>query len=288
MNTDQIIEWLGIQVQVPADWEIVRHSVSASNGQLAFVDHIHQRMILSWATFEKKPDLGRLMEDCRSRDKEQNPESSFAELSISSKLKGYRWSNPKESVTRAGFFDTITNRWIEAVITWPVSVDEPLEKSLLSSIKTIDTNKKGIRLRAFGMDVRAPAGWQFTAAAIKPGDLSFTFSQNSSTAQVRRLKAVSGWFNGDITAFVRKENEISRNVEPGIILPDHPMLKAIGKEKEFQFGWMVGLRRKRCDLAWLCPSNDMLFRISIISGGHSKTEPEQFLVPCCSKAQVIL
>jgi hypothetical protein len=47
MEPDQTIEWLGIKLQVPAAWEIVRHAVSFANGRLVF-DFGGQTLKLHW------------------------------------------------------------------------------------------------------------------------------------------------------------------------------------------------------------------------------------------------
>ena len=58
---EQVIQWLGLRLCVPADWQVVRHSLAADRGGLVFVDRYRQRLQLNWTQVPCEPDLDRMI-----------------------------------------------------------------------------------------------------------------------------------------------------------------------------------------------------------------------------------
>ena len=212
----QRVQWLGVSLEVPAEWEIVRHAVDRTRGTLSFVDRRHQRLSLSWVPCEREPDIARMMSDSRSRDELTEKAHGFTAIPSTDGWRGYRWREGERSLTRAGRYDHCGGRWLEAVVVWPSSRDPELERRMLASCALAETPVGFRHTRAFGMSVSCPEGWELSRVTAEPGRVAFSYRAGRTTAMVSRAKALEGWWGDNLQVVSLRRGEGIGAPRPGV------------------------------------------------------------------------
>jgi hypothetical protein len=274
-------EWLGIGFWVPPDWEIVRHSPNRRAGSLVFVDRRKQRMQLSWTDCPREPDAEQVFRDLRSRDLEQVPDCALGERFTRGRWLCYRRAGEGKVLTRAGFYDKKRRRWLDLVLPWPDGHDEVLEKAILDSFRPGRPSAKGMRWRAFNLDVQAPKGWELTTAEVKPARVSMDFENRGARATVTRIGVPEAWFDGHLENFLRRRvGETKGSFSIGM-RGSHEACAFAGKERQFRPRWLVGKRYVRREVAWHCPKTHAVFAVMTAAPRKVHIAPEAFAVKCC-------
>jgi hypothetical protein len=286
MQNAQIIDWLGIQLRVPREWEIVRHSSNAKAGTLIFIDRRTQRMQVSWTECLRKPDISQIFSDFRSRDVKQEPECTQSEIFKHRKWTCYRRTAGTKQLTRCGIYDKKGRRWIDLILPWSDAVDEELEKSILENFYSrAPDSKKGLRWRAFNMDFTSPAQWELKSAEAKFALVSFVFEKGGARATVSRYGAPETWYDGHLEHFLKKNVGDVKGAYGLRMHGAHEACTFKGRERRFHPRWMVGKRKKRNDIAWHCPSSRAVFQIMTMSSSKADVSPGEFAVHCCRGAE---
>jgi hypothetical protein len=287
-GTIHTVEWLGLRLLVPADWEIVRHAVNPQRGRLVWVDRRHQRLQLSWAQSQTAPDPDRLFADYQARDRQADADATFERLPADTGWAGYRWLTGKPPLTRAGRFDRARHRWIELVIAWPTGYDETLETGLLRSFDTADPRDERVRWRAFGLDVQTGRDWELSAAVVNPADVSLRFRCGRSEAVARRLGMPHIWYNNDPERFLTAELTPKKGPPPELKFAatshrDHRGCRCDSLEPGQRAGRLLGRLRQRRDLVWECGRAHAVFQLTTFSPPKTPVQPAEFVIRCCGK-----
>jgi hypothetical protein len=275
------IDWLGMHLSVPADWEIAGHSVLAKNGKLMLVDRYVHRMQISWIRCTRKPDIRRLFDDFESRDRKEHPQCTIDRGFSMNRWAGYRRMTDSAVLTRAGLFDAANARWIDVAIPWHGVLNEELEHALLSAFRVSDLNALSQRWRAFNVDVESPPCWVLGAAEIRPGDVQLTFNKKNVAFSVHKVGMAGTWFSGDIIGFLRTQagplrgaySEQGRGPHAGGIFD--------GRERRFHPGWLWGKRLVCHAHAWHCAASNAVYHLSTIRCSRQAGLHEDFRVRCC-------
>lgn len=275
----QPIVWLGVQFEVPAEWEILRHATRLDRGELAFADERQGRLHLAWAKAKGPPDVGRLLHDYRAKHLEQEPGSVFGELPHPGLLAGYRWRGKGGWVTRGGCYDAGRQRWMELTLAWPGGLDEGLERRIVESLRFVDEP----RWCAFGLDVRYPAGWEVKHARAEVGLLTVRLAPaggggwGRAEATVRRYRATDSWYKGDARALVRREVagqcEFAEEVRGGRRV-------VVGRGRQAGSGWrkLLGGLRSRTDVVWENERRRSVVQLTVVGGEQGGIGPEDFAI----------
>ncbi|MEM9914996.1 MAG: hypothetical protein AAF911_08545 [Planctomycetota bacterium] len=200
------IEWLGVRLGVPADWEIVRHGISPRKGSLVFADRTRQRLQVTWTACTKRPDVARLLADHRAKQREQDPDLVVTTPVLPAGWRGMqrRQDDGHHTLTRAARYDVKASRLIEVVLD-----DEPdsdLIDDLLNRLVVTGPADEARRFCAFGLDVTIPAEYQLVGTDIQPADAALRFSSHRDakepekhpTLTVRRRAMADVWFDGNL------------------------------------------------------------------------------------------
>ncbi len=278
------VAWAGMRFEVPDDWDIARHAVTVDTGTLAFVDRRHQRLTLSWVPCRAAPDVGRMLADCRTRDEQQKSAHAFAGLAPCPPWRGYRWREGDRALSRAGRHDSVFGRWIEVVFVWPGERDDGLERRILERFSVVEDADELSRVRAFGMDVGAPPGWRLERALVHSGETVLRYrAGRREEAEVRKVKAVDAWFDGDLGGYARRLHGGARVSAAHTRVNGHAAAGVSGPEPRFNIRWLVGGRRVRQDLVWLCPAQNALHGVSVLRARKGQCVPDSFEVVCCAR-----
>lgn len=281
MDEMQTIEWLGMRLRVPRRWEIVRHSVRPERGRLTLVDRRHQRLQLSWAALERPPDFRRTFSDYRAREQEKDERRRFVDLPARAGWRGFRRTGPGEALSRAGRYLKELGRWVEIVLVWPDGVEPSLERRVLESFEAEVLNGKPIRWRAFGLDVKTPAGWTLVDATVKPADSQLAFREGRRSGDVRRLGAADAWFDGNLSQWIQKEAGSEQTSLSPAHVRGHDACLAEGFDERGLLPRLRWGRDRRLDLVWHCPNRQALFQVTTRGPAKSLVRPDAFVVRCC-------
>ncbi len=280
----QTIEWLDMRMEVPEDWEIVRHSVRRRQGRLVLVDRRQQRMQVSWVDVAKRPDLERVISDYKARDKAEDAKTTFRGISCQGNWRGFRRIRGETALTRVGWHHEKSGRWIELSIFWPTGVEEALETGILKGFEPSGSEEKTTRVQAFGIALETDQGWTLSEAEVKPAAVKLTLRRGAEEATVRRLGMVESWFKGDLEGFLKHEMGGEETDLRKVIWNGHEAHRGEGRLKGSWMSGVLGLRGKRSDLAWVCPQVHSLFQVTIAGRGSERTAPEAMNVRCCGNA----
>ncbi|MCC7147091.1 MAG: hypothetical protein IT443_11655 [Phycisphaeraceae bacterium] len=291
----QQVVWLGMSLRVPADWEILRHSVRDDRGRLVFADQRHGRLLLSWGKCAAPPDIKRMFEDYRARDLKEDSQSRFtdfqghpfaANATPASHLAGwmgYRRQRQdqlhnEECLTRAGRHDDIHARWVEAVLPWPNGLDPAIEQQVLSGFAVLDDRQGPAHWRAFGLELISPPGWRLKEATIKPAEAVLRFTDRRRQAIIRRLGAVDAWYDGDAQRYLKRQLDVaSLQITP---TQYQGAAAVLAKAKEPAKGWrrLIGAKTTRLDLVWSNLPAGSLYHVTTRCPLGEEVQPTDFSV----------
>lgn len=291
MQCEQRIEWRGLCLWVPVDWQVVRHSRSERKGSLTLMDRRRQRLQVIWTRCASQPDLGHMIHDHRSRQLELDGEARFEPLTDVVGWRGlHRLMNDGEVLTRAARFDEPTCELVEMMIL--TRRDDPAEAdlaaTLLENLEVTCPAQEATRWCAFGVDLVTPEDWRLSATDVKPADVRFDFEQagpredkpGPGVAMVRRMGMAASWYK-DAQTFLRKRaKKVRFEFEPAQAC-GHAATRAIGREPGTRLQRWARRLRRREDLIWHCPVEDAVYHVSTLSKPAAPIEPDAFILCCC-------
>ncbi len=293
VDLTRAIDWLGLRLRVPEDWEIVRHGLDPARGRLVWVDRRRERLTLAWSRCPSRPDLGRVVSDYRSV---LAAELGAASVRSPVDLGDFRAVaavsvETDRAVTRAVRWDAVGGRLLEAVVLGRASApgDRALPRRLLMALHVSDSAEGARRFQAFDVDVEVPSGLRLVALTPRPGDVALTFRPGQISARgagrgeatLRRLGMADSWYAGDLEGVLRRQ-------EPGARFDRVERLERDGATSLLATGsepgprWRRVLRRLRVQrsLAWECPAENAVYLVSTRSPERSPLLPSAFSVRC--------
>ncbi len=286
--------WMGFALAVPHAWEVLGHSTKLRRGRLLLVDRRRQRMQLSWASCESRPDLRRAFEDYRSADREDDPSCAFAATAAASPWQGYvRRDADGSAITRLGRYIHKRRLWLEMVLSWPGGHEADVEAEITARFALAappcppalgdDEPAPGpVRWRAFGLDVTVPPGWWLRKADVRPADVTFHFSDARDAAgevRTRRLGLLEAWYDDNPHAFLQKE--VGYAVDCDVRPVQHAGVNAwlcVSDEPMPRYRRLAGRGRTRRDLLWPSEAAGGMLCVTTFSPEKAPVEPTAFNV----------
>lgn len=265
--------WMGVRFDLPADWAIVRHGLDPRQGQLTLADRRRQRIQLNWRTLDSEPDLQRMAEDYRARQREQDPECDVNLLRQVRHWRGtVRHADGGATLTRAMTYSDDHDRLIEVVAIedersraagWDV-------RDWLQSVSVDAAGEDATHWRAFGLDVHLPddGPWRLRRARVLPMDVTLVFEKPEASrhripavVRVRRQAMASDWLSDDLDAHLRQtvDGQALETTEPRITA--HAAAAVVGLEAGPRVSRWAGRLRAIHAEAWHCEESDTVFSL---------------------------
>ena len=287
----QNICWMGMSLQVPGSWEMVRHATSSRQGSLMMVDRRHQRLQLTWQQIQREPDLEQMIEDYRNKDLEEHRGVKHKRVVGVGGWVALRRSRADHHLTRAVRFEKSCSRLVELVLPWPGvgGADGEVELDVLQGYRLEGPDGQSERWCAFGLEVQTPQGWSLHSAEIEPGSANMRFIKGRSEALIRRLGAVDAWFKGRLETFVQQQVEDASKTPRLRTYRNHPACELTTEEPCTRWQRWTGKARRRMDLAWLCPTDHAVYHLMTLSPMKLEraAEPGDFAVGCCQAGEAL-
>jgi hypothetical protein len=178
-------------------------------------------------------------------------------------------------------YDSALERWVELVFSWPDARDGDSERRVMQSWAGTAAPGGLRRLRAFGVDVTAPEGWQLGTAEVVPAQVTLGYRAPRGAAEVRCTRLAHEWHHGDLPSLAGRESRMSGLVVSAARYAAHDACVARGRETPFAWRWVLGGRRRVASVVWHCPAADAVYRVRVEGGRQVVAEPQQFQVRCC-------
>ena len=293
----QVVQWLGLRLCVPAEWEIVRHSLSLEQGSLVFVDRRHETLRIYWRDCETMPDLNRMVSDQRSKDVVEFAGATVKNLSGYAGWQGtIREEGPEKRSVHAVKYDSPTQRLIQAIITEAseAAACKSQRAALLNDIKVVSKANEARDFCAFGLNVTVPLGFRLLKATAKPADVTFEFAEvdtkhsrpTGKGVTVHRMGMAAAWVPEDKQQLLVKENpQISLRNFQGISRGKHPAIVAHGQETRPRLLSMLGVGRRGDALLWHCEKMNAVYSVATRYLKRTPLEITALSTPCCDEGR---
>lgn len=303
----QPIEWMGVALSVPEDWQIVRHGMSLERGSLTLVDRRVQRLQLSWTSVPEEPDVERMIDHERGELEKTESGAEIRALRGFGKWRVLETAAPSGAVTtRALRFDVKTSRLLEAVVS--TRRDEPgraeLVRRLLDTLRVVCKAEAARHWCAFDIDLHAPPDFRLTETTVNPSDVTLRFEavdpedgrELGASVSVRRRGMVADWYTGNAEGLIRRDlpktdfesfetgERAGRCAAGGDrAVTGQPATRAAGLEHAPPLRRLLGKRRRVQVLSWTCEPENALYVVTTHSPPARPVSPVDFDVHCCAE-----
>lgn len=295
-----VIEWLGLRLELPRPWEVVRHGVSPRKGSLVFADRARQRLQVTWTACVKKPDVGRLLDDHRDRQKAEQPDAEFVPATLPIGWRGLeRRFDDGRSLLRAARYDTGTDRLLEAVLEVDRTAPDEIELAddVLRGIRVVSDPASARRVRAFGIDADLPAGWRLGRTRVLPADTSLMFVKGASVktrsdtaaaseaeVTLRRRAMADVWFDGDPRALLQRDEPRASMNFTETQANGHAAVAAAWDVPGPRYERLLRQNRVAIARLWHCPADNTLYQLTAVGPVKRPPTLDGFGLSCCGAA----
>jgi hypothetical protein len=293
LELTQPVEWMGLRLKVPDDWQVVRHGLSPELGSLVLVDRRRQRLTVSWTQCQSRPDLEQLLRDYRERVLADAQSAELGVLRLAQHWRILKQTQPgaAQMITRGVCFDSKTSRLVEALIV--TYADEPDEQGLvarlLAEIAIVARGDENTRWRIFDIDIDTPPDFRLTKTNVKPADVTLTFRRvdadgskpTRQEASVRRLGMARAWHTGSLEQLILRHAPKARfSSFERVEQRGHQALLAAGTEPGPRLKRALSLLRGQQVLAWHCRPENAIYELGTLSPQGRPLSPADFTVRC--------
>jgi hypothetical protein len=279
-------------VDHPASWELSVASGHDEPGRISFSDRRFTRLDITWRPLTYVPNLDAMTEKYRQRKTDRKDEVAFKPLlGLGDEWRGVVRLAGEGTFVHAGRFFA-PQRWlVEATIVWPKRRNEAVEREIFASIRAEPPDQPLRHWRAMGVDVLVGRDLDLLSSDTKVGRVSWTFGapkkKRLPQLVVERLAMVEHWLSaeGGIEEWmVNSLPEKSKVVEKSsITFNAHPARRLLSEKGIGTLPTLRGLRQRRLDIAWLCPTDGRLYHLACTQTRRDRDVqvPEGFEIECC-------
>ncbi len=277
--------WRGIQLHLPASWELLLFSKQEMKGSITFADRYRYRLQVSWQKMNAEPYLKRMVDDYIQSVRSEKPEG-LVRRSDSHDWRGVRHEAVSGSVSRHLRYFRSAELLLEVVEPLAEAPCEPLAlESLLPGISPCAPADAG-RWKAFGMDLRVGPDRELSRCEVHPGLARMEFTGDHGIIEsFSRRGMLSTWLKGSPGEWLE--------LSAGLTLKDcrKDVSSLYGHEihslradyvKKPSGEWRSRPHRYAAN-AWICPKDGRLFQHEIHAPKRKRMaeEPAQGSLSCC-------
>lgn len=288
----QTTVWRGMRMATPADWEIAQVSGPKDDGRCIFVDRHNTRLDIRWRTVDQEPNLDVMLE-AHLQDASDEEQGHCVQMG-SPDWRGVETAVEHGVVVHAGRYFP-ERRWLaEATIVWPHGRDRDAEQDLLAGLAPEQLDEKTIRWQAMGLRMRMPVDqvWQKCSASVGRVRWDFTCGKGAAATKVsvERLAMPEYWLTGSLATWLRRDlPKSARKVSSAkTTVNGHTASTLVSEYTSKRRGALPVMRKRlRFDVAWLCPVEDRLYRVSHTSPARRAGKlglPNGLSIDCCQPA----
>lgn len=290
------VEWLGLSLQVPRDWQIVRHGTSKDLGTLAFTDRYAERLNFTWRRLEREPEVERLLTDQLAREQASHPTYVLARKRIG-KWYAYQVETGTSTWLRALRFETATSQLLEVWLSLrPANVrSTPVSTRLLDTIVAAGERVETAKLCAFDVAAEYPAALALRATKIEPASATFEFEEAEAVgrlpkrakARVRRMGMADSWYGGNaVRLLARESSPVEFQKHEDRPEGSHVVTYAEGDTTKGMLRRWLGRSQRLRAILWHCTEENAVYHVATESYDSAPLYPEQFAVSCCKAHRV--
>ncbi len=284
--------WRGVELDHPADWELMSASRYGAPGACTLADRRHERLKIQWRPLKAAPNLAKLLEE-----KKPEPERKIARLT--GQPTGWHGTTERTGramLVHAGRFFADDGLLIEVMLLWPGKRDRAAENALLQSVRPAQADPQGRRLwQAMGLRMTVGAEYDLLKHYAGSGQVAWGFGPPTGknakpVLGARRMAMPRRWLSVPLEEWLQtqlgepwRKEFVKRTAVNGHTAAR--MTSARGARIRDRLG---GRRLRRTDLAWECPVENRVYHVQYEepTGASEARLPEHAQVNCCAPYRV--
>ena len=285
--------WMGLRMGHPADWELAIYSGPEQPGRCVFADRHFHRLDVRWRALRYVPNLDLILTNHLAKSDKQMPAAPAEGLPP--EWLGLVRKTPEGRILHAGRFFRAQRLLIEATVIWPGRRDRGLENAILSSMEVQDPQAPVRQWQAMGLSLSLGSDFQLVESESNVGQLRLGFrtaGREPTTLSVERLAMPDVWLKQPLRDWLAGDGlpqgyRILR--QEMAMYNNHRGERLIASARAGTVSALRGRRKVRLDLAWQCPVENRLYRISLmeVTIARETTLPGSLAVRCCQRPPVI-
>jgi len=257
-------------------------------GRCLLTDRYYHRLDVRWRRLKYVPRLDKMLDKYR-RQNQRDEKPKLTDLTgAPPEWHGVIQKTPPGTVVHAGRFYKSGRILVEAAIVWPDRRDRDLENAVLASIRPEDASRPQRLWQAMGLSVTVSRDFELLKSASKVGRVHWEFAppgRRGPELVVERIALPEYWLDDPLRDWLQEElppkwTEIRQNP---LTVSGHRGEMLISRAKISPIASLRGLGRLRVDVAWQCPVEARVYRVSYIETSRQQdlSLPEHVEVHCC-------
>lgn len=280
--------WRGLALDHPAAWELARISGPNEPARLTFSDRRYHRLDVKWLQLTRKPNLDGMLDKHRRRTSKQTRTEIRDLPNPPDPWHGIVRDAPDGQVVHvARFFND--RRWlVEAVLIWPDTRDDALQRRVLESFEAEARDADPRLWQAMGLSITLDRQFGLHECRADVGRVTWEFQtseRRSPELTVERLAMPEHWLDGSLRDWLRGQKpEDHRLTREGLVhVNGHRGYELLSWAKVTPIASLRGYKRVRYEQAWQCPSEGRVYHIVLtqIRRQAELTLPGALEVRCC-------
>ena len=257
--------WRGIEMQLPADWEMLLFSRRLEDGSCTFADRYQYRMQVAWRVLEGEPDVARTMQDYAGKIRHEYERENVETREIAG------WPGvgfmEKDGRRMFRFIRYFREPSILLEVIFPAEEADPAPKEHILGNMVAGTDLS--RWCGLGLNVKVPEGLRLSACEARPGAASMRFvpahakdDSGDDEYYFVRLGMLKRWLKGTTRDWLRlqipagSEIEASGDIHEG----GHDGAWLTGKlPRKSWLRALFSVPRRFAATAWICPGDGRLY-----------------------------
>lgn len=280
--------WQGIAVDVPADWELHRHSGDHKAGYAALDDGEDMRLQVRWTQAKRRGNAiaeaiahyGKsLSKTCRGQIGFEPYDAGYVpkKLRQGRELEAFRWETDRVAYG-LGWHSAASRRVVLMEVLFSGNTEDRRQAHRILRTAA-ECDRDAARLwSVYGFAFSTPASYNLERPDLAPGRLRFLFRESRrSWLRVERWAVASQWRGK--TALEQWPGELLKVM--GVTPRGETELAEarVGAHVACRFGQTVGrrglARRERIEgIVWVCPEDDKMFAV-LCADAEDEDTPER-------------